>query len=114
MSNRRLLGRLAEDEAAEYLLSKGFTIVTRRCKLRSGEIDIVALDEDVLVFVEVKMRRAKTHRPEEAIGVFKLQALERAAEEYIRAMGETERETRFDLVAIDGEGLRHYRDVFRA
>jgi putative endonuclease len=114
LSNRRLLGRLAEDEAAEYLLSKGFTIVTRRCTLRSGEIDIVALEGDVLVFVEVKMRRAKSYRPEEAIGISKLQALERAAEEYVRAMDETERETRFDLVAIDSEGLRHYRDVFRA
>ena len=79
--------------------------------MAGGELDIVALDGDVLVFVEVKQRKADGYAPEEAIGVRKQHSLERAAEAYVREMGE-ERETRFDLIAIDADGIRHYRNLF--
>jgi putative endonuclease len=113
MPNLRRVGQIAEDAAAEFLAQKGYTIVTRRQKTKSGEIDLVALDGEVLVFVEVKLRNAPGYVPEDSIGSRKESALVRSAEEYIHAMGEHERAVRFDLIAMDADGMRHYLDIFR-
>src|SRR5580704_16792021 len=110
MDDRKAVGREAEDQAANYLLSLGYTLVTRRYKARHGEIDLVCLDGEELVFVEVKVRRASGYLPEESIGEAKLASLQRAAAEYVASVGES-REVRFDIVAIDADGLRHQKNV---
>lgn len=111
MSDVRSLGRESEDRAAEYLTGLGYTIVTRRTKTRLGELDIVALDGETLVFVEVKARLAPGYKPEEALGAAKLKALRQAIELYIAGMGIEPTELRLDLIAIDRDGLRHHKDV---
>ena len=111
MPNLRGVGRAAEDRAAEYLIGKGYTIVTRRYSSRSGELDLVALDGEVLVIVEVKERRAPGFAPEESIPEIKAQRLLAAAQEYVAAVGEGSREIRFDVVAIDRNGLRHHENA---
>lgn len=113
MPNFRHLGREAEDRAAEYLLEQGFTIVTRRYKARRGEIDLVALDGDVLVFVEVKCRRGPSDSPEAAIDEAKVNRLAEAAAEYAARFDCERRAARFDLIAVTPDALRHYRDAFR-
>lgn len=110
MPNLRRLGSEAEDRAADYLIQEGFTIVTRRYKTRHGELDLIALEGETLVFVEVKFRRAKGYLPEEAIGRAKLAAICSAAQDYLRDM-EERRDYRFDVIAIDVSGLRHHRDI---
>jgi putative endonuclease len=105
------VGRTAEATAADYLASLGYTIVTRRYKSRRGELDLVALDGDTLVFVEVKHRRAEGFVPEESMGRQKIDALVGAMHAYVEEMEVQERETRLDLVAVDEDGLRHYRDI---
>jgi putative endonuclease len=105
-------GKEAEAQAVDYLVSLGYTIITRRFRTRRGEIDLVALEEDQLIFVEVKARRGRDHVPEEAITRSKLEALNRAAHSYLEFIGEPERGYRLDLIAIDARGLRHYRDLF--
>jgi putative endonuclease len=98
--------------AATYLLERGYTIVTRRYKARHGELDLIALDGDLLVFVEVKARSAPGYVPEEALTYAKRQALFRAGQQYLAEVAlDPEREVRFDLVAIDRDGVRHYPDV---
>ena len=109
MSDLRRVGRDAEDRAAAHLLDQGYTIVTRRFSSRSGEIDIIAFDGDVLVFVEVKERRAPGYLPEEGVGETKIGRMRRAADDYLIKMGEIGREIRFDVIAIDSKGLRHHR-----
>ena len=111
MPSLRSVGRAAEDRAADYLREQGFTIVTRRYKARHGELDLVALEGDLLVFVEVKARNAPGYVPEESIGDSKRRALYRAGQQYLAEVGEQEREVRFDLIAIDQSGLRHHRDI---
>ena len=83
----RARGRDAEDRAAEFLLSIGYTLVTRRYVVRGGEIDLVALDGDELVLVEVKARRRASFRPEEALTGRKQLQLLRMAEEYVAETG---------------------------
>lgn len=111
MPSARRLGSHEEDEAARYLAREGFTIVRRRAKMRSGEIDIVALDGETLVFVEVKSRAGGD--AEAAIDRAKAHRLALAAAEYVVANEVSDRPSRFDLIAISPEGFRHYRDIFR-
>lgn len=111
MPHARSVGRDAEDRVADFLLAKGYIIITRRFKTAHGELDLVALDGDELVMVEVKARFAGGV-PEEAVGERKAGRLRLAAVEYLRKMEEPERAFRFDLVAVTPEGLRHYERVF--
>jgi putative endonuclease len=106
----RRQGSDAEDLAADYLIDRGYTIVTRRYKAHSGELDLVALEGDALVFVEVKQRHSGM--PEVAIGRVKIDRLFAAANEYCRANGIADRPFRFDVVAVDSEGIRHHRGAF--
>ena len=113
MPSLRAIGRKGEDAAAEYLLGLGYTVVTRRYHVKGSEIDIVALDGETLVFVEVKLRRAKGFVPEEGVDARKLKRISVAADSYLIEMNQSHRQARFDLVAIDSAGLRHYVDAFR-
>jgi putative endonuclease len=111
MSDRQAKGREAENKAAEFLLSLGYCIVTRNFRVRGGEIDIVCLDADTIVFVEVKGRFTPGYVPEEGIGRDKLASLRRAGREYLTRM-EEKRLHRFDVIAMDGNGLRHHKHIF--
>lgn len=111
MANLRQRGREAEDEAADFLIAQGYTVITRRYTTRHGEIDIVALDEETLVFVEVKGRFAPGFIPEQSIGADKLRNLNSAAKHYIRTTS-SKRPYRYDVIAMDGDGLRHYKNAF--
>jgi len=111
MPNLRGVGRKAEDWAAEYLIGKGYTIVTRRHKTKRGELDIVALDGDVLVFVEVKSRRAPGYVPEESLSRSKLDSLRTAIGLYISEMEIHPKVIRLDLIAMDNDGIRHHKDI---
>lgn len=110
MPNLRRVGAVAEDRAADYLIGLGYTLVTRRYKARHGEIDVIALDGETLVFVEVKARHAGGD-PEASIGDAKLGSMGRAASQYRIETEQTDRDWRFDIIAIDRTGLRHHIDV---
>ena len=114
MPDLRRIGADAEDRAADYLISNGYTIVTRRWSARGGEIDIVALEGDVLVFVEVKARGGRWATPEDAISQVKIDRFLRAVRQYAAAHDLLDRPTRYDVIALDDRGLRHYVDAFRA
>lgn len=112
MPNLRRVGRLAEDLAAETLLGKGLTIVTRRFTVRGGEKDIIALDGDTLAFVEMRCRNAPGFSPEETVGATKQAKMRRAASAYLEFAGERERDVRFEMVAVSTGEVRHIPDAF--
>lgn len=109
MSNLRALGREAEDRAANYLIGLGYTIATRRFTVRGGEVDLIALDGDVVVFVEVKLHRQTdpNSRPEDSVDDTKWERIHFAASAWLKEHG-GDPETRFDVVAIDGNEIRHH------
>ena len=111
MSDLRRVGGEGERAAADYLVGKGYTIVTRNYHSRRGEIDLVALDGDQLVCVEVKLRRTRGVPAEVALDHRKFERVMAAAEDYLQYVGEPNRSVRFDLVAIDPDGLRHHEGV---
>lgn len=99
------IGKAGEAIACRYLKLFGYAIVARNYITPLGEIDIIAEDGDVLVFVEVKMRRSDLYGlPEEAVNSRKMQKLTRLAQLYIKKKNLYDKEARFDIVSITAEG----------
>jgi len=112
MSRNRKLGSEAEDIAADYLIQKGYVIVTRRFRAKGGELDLVALDGETVVFVEVKQRTKGFVNPESAIDDRKVERIIRSACQYMLDAGLSERPLRFDLIAIGPKGIFHQEFAF--
>lgn len=114
MSHARRIGAEAEGLAARHLRDKGYVIVKRNYVGTHAEIDIIALDGEILVFVEVKYRkRGGWESPEESISPAKQKRLWKAAEQYLAEVVGKEQDMRFDVIAIQGEVVSHYVDAFR-
>lgn len=112
---RRQLGNSGEQLAQRYLESLGYRFVTRNWHCRAGELDLVMVDDDILVFVEVKARRGeRAGRAEEAISHAKAHRLLATGEWFVADHPEFQEMTwRCDLVAItytDGghPAISHY------
>jgi putative endonuclease len=110
MSEAHALGRSGEEAAAAYLKKKKFSLVCRGFRFQRGEIDIIAYDGDVLVFVEVKTRRGPDFGPPEAsVTPQKQRQIRRLAEAYLMLNNLGDIPCRFDIVALSPEGGRGYR-----
>ena len=95
-------GARAEALAADYLRARGLAIVARNFRTRFGEIDLIARDRDVLVFVEVRMRRSRRFGGAIAsITAAKRRRLVSAANGYLAMIGR-EPPCRFDAVVMQG------------
>jgi len=95
------LGRRGEEEAARYLRQRGWRILARSDRLKPGELDLVALDGQTVVFVEVKARTsAQSGHPSEAVGADKQRRLTRLALAYLKRHRLLDSPARFDVVAV--------------
>jgi putative endonuclease len=108
-------GAAAERDAAELLLAAGYEIVERNFRCKAGELDIVARDGDVLVFVEVRSRSDDDHgHAVEMIGRTKQRRVVRVARHYLAIAAPRFERCRFDVVAITAGEPVLLRDAFRA
>jgi putative endonuclease len=112
------LGSFGEALAEERLRGLGYIILDRNWRTREGEIDIIAKEGQVIVFVEVRTRRTRTFGlPEESITPRKQERLVKTALAYLEENALYEMDCRFDLMALEcsreGEVLRmdHFKDV---
>lgn len=114
---RQRLGRRAEDLVASHLRSRGWRIVARNARTRFGEIDIVALDRDTLVFVEVKAGRAGSasgpERPVLAIGPVKQRRIRALARAWLAGQRSLPayRAIRFDAVGVTFDAAGRVADL---
>ncbi len=114
----RLLGTCGEREAARYLRDRGLKIVQSSYRTNHGEIDLVAVEGDVIVFVEIKTRRQGT--PSEAVTLEKQRRLTLAALHFLRKHNLLEQRSRFDVVSIlwpdldQKPDIDHIRNAFKA
>lgn len=100
--NLRKVGYKAEEQAARYLINKGYKILAKNFTIRGGEVDLIAQDGEDLVFVEVKMRSSTAYGSAiESITPWKLQALQKTALFYINKVEWGDKPFRFDLVTMD-------------
>jgi putative endonuclease len=99
--------RLGEDKACKYLKKLGFRILERYCRKTYGEIDIVAIEKDVLAFIEVKTRTSNQFgSPLEVITYFKLKSLVKTAQYYKMTHHNLPESLRIDAVSVILNGDR--------
>jgi putative endonuclease len=99
------LGKLGENVACQELERRGYAILATRYRTRFGEIDIVAEEAGVLVFVEVKARRTMRYgSAAESIPAWKRRRIGAMALDYLAWSNRMNSPCRFDVVAIDGIG----------
>jgi putative endonuclease len=94
------LGRRGERIAERVLTGRGYEILDRNWRCPEGEIDLIALDGEALVFIEVKTRTSAFGHPFEAITPGKLSRLRRLAAAWLAARGPVRRATRLRIDAI--------------
>lgn len=105
-------GKAAERQAAEFLRDQGYIILKANYHTRYGEIDLIAREGDCLVFVEVKQRSSRRFgSPEEAVTVKKQQKLLLSAQHYLQDHP-WEQDMRFDMVALERDQCRLYRNAW--
>jgi putative endonuclease len=111
----RAVGTNAEQVAQRFLAKKGLTSIAQNFRCRLGEIDLIMLDKDCLVFVEVRYRAAKQRIAARlTVNVRKqLKLIKTAATFLARNPRFAQHSVRFDVVAVDGDTLDWIADAFR-
>lgn len=105
MTRERLeIGRRGEALALEEIRRLGYRDIVKNYRCRLGEVDLVATDGDVLVFIEIKTRKGRPLEfAKEAVNLRKQRQLSKVALNYIKANNYWDRSARFDVVAVSIE-----------
>lgn len=119
MMNDKEFGAYGETEAVKYLLAKGYQVLERNFRCKLGEIDCVAKDHEVIVFVEVKSRASLSHgMPYESVHFYKRHKLIKLAQYYLLSKyGKIDIASRFDVISVyqdeaGGICLQHMCNAF--
>ncbi len=106
--NKRTEGQKYEDAAAAFLEKHGVRILDRNFRCRFGEIDIIGIQNDVLIFIEVKYRSNNSHGTAiEAVGPQKQKTISLVSDHY-RAYKRhyADYQVRYDVIAIDNNTVK--------
>jgi len=113
------LGARGESLASDFLARKGFKILERNYRSRAGEVDIIARQRDLLLFVEVKTRRTgRRGRGVQAVTPAKLRRCVAAARVYVMKTRPRGMRYRFDVVEVtwddpDRPGIAWFENVYQ-
>jgi putative endonuclease len=114
-----ILGRRGESLAVQYLQAQGLVVLARNWRCDIGEIDVIARDDDVLVFCEVKTRTSvRFGHPLETVTAAKLDRIRRLAQRYVHDMALRSTPVRIDVIGVlEPMGscrIHHVKDVREA
>jgi len=123
MTNKKIAGRIGENAAEAMLKQKGYKILKRNFATKFGEIDLVAMDGEVLVFVEVKAKTgSRFGEPWEMVNKKKLERVQRMGEVYIQksqfSKPNFQTDCRVDVVGVwldrskNVEKIEHWEGVY--
>lgn len=118
-SKNKITGNIGEELACNYLLKKKYKIAEKNWRYSNqGEIDIIAIDDKTLVFIEVKTRKnTKFGLPIEAVNTYKLNKIRTVASMYLNQTDVKYSACRFDVVGIlENNGdleINHLLDVYQ-
>ena len=118
--NHKEFGDLGESLAEQYLLAKGFMVITRNYRTKIGEIDLIVKKENLVVFVEVKTRRTRSYgKGFEAVNFKKQQTLRRVADQFLaygKDLSKMNVSMRFDVIDVFVQGnepeINHIENAF--
>lgn len=110
-------GQQGEEIATQFLRSKGYAILDKNWRSGHKEIDLIARNGEVYVFVEVKARANTFYgKPEDAVNYRKIRNIISAADAYLRYYC-IDNPVRFDVITITGTiqkpYIKHFEDAFR-
>jgi len=120
MTDRKNKGDFGEGKACLYLANKGYNITARNFRVRTGEIDIIAVNDGRLVFVEVKTRKLfGMGRPSDAVNSKKKNKIIKTAQIYL-TLNPTEKQVGFDIIEVvitdsvfpDVIEINHFENAF--
>jgi len=118
MNYRQKAGKFGEDLAKDYLLKKGYGVIGENIKVSFQEIDIIARQGGITVFVEVKTRLSSVFgSAEDAFDLKKFNNLKKALEFYIYKNNLDENLVRLDFISVDisrqkkRAKIKHYKDI---
>jgi putative endonuclease len=111
------VGKYGEDRACEFLERLGYKVIDRNWRCSAGEIDVIAHDENCLVFAEVKTRtRVGFGHPFEAITSAKMRTMRQLVGEWCKAHQVSSAQVRLDAVSVLLTGgkvhIEHLKQVF--
>ena len=114
---RKRLGREGEEIAEKFLKKKGYKLIERNYRCKSGEVDLIVLDHKVIVFVEVKTRSDHSFgSPFEAVEARKQSKMIAAARVFLHERSLHQRDARFDVIGISWPGgkpiIEHVENAF--
>lgn len=109
----RKIGTEKEEEALLFLQNMGYKVLERNFQTKFGEVDLICIDEDCLVFVEVKYReKSDFGRAYEYVTPAKIKKIKKAAWAYIKKHAcHLPDSYRLDVIAIDGDEVSYFRNV---
>ena len=114
MAHHITLGREGEELAVAHLRKLRYKIMERNYRCKFGEIDIIALDNKALVFIEVKTRASQQFgSPQTGVTPKKQRQLTKIALSYLQRHRSFNREARFDVVAVEMESGQKHIEVIR-
>ena len=117
MAQHNELGAWGENVAREYLITKGYAIMEYDTRRGHFEVDVIALKDNLIIFVEVKTRSSGLFDPLDAITPQKIRNICRAANSFVRRYN-FHQEVQFDVIAIigtpeSGYEIEHIPDAFQ-
>lgn len=110
------IAKLGEEKASKYLTNKGYKIIERNFRVGYGEIDIIAIKNNILIFVEVKTRTSiKFGTPVESITRNKIKSLKKTCEFYKLLKPNLPEQMRIDAVSVllknSGIEIEHLENI---
>jgi putative endonuclease len=118
MTHNQRIGKFGEILAKNYLIRHGYKIIDTNVKLSYQELDIVAIKDNLIIFIEVKTRISQFYGPaENAFQFTKLERFRLGMEMYLNNKNLFNKEIRADLIAVDinhikkTAKIKHYKDV---
>ncbi|MGG4220774.1 YraN family protein [Paenibacillus jamilae] len=115
---RKAKGTMGEEAAASFLEHLGYRILERNWRCRSGEIDLIAKQEHILVFIEVRSRSSSKYgTPAESVTARKITQVRQTAAVYLHMNGIGDAPVRFDMISVRLSAetavvTDHFKDAF--
>jgi putative endonuclease len=100
MDNKRTFGNAGETLVCDYLEKKGFKVVARNYQTRQGEVDVIAVRDEILAFIEVKTRRNSYFPISNVVTYGKQKKITKTAKYFIVKNKIIDKACRFDVATV--------------
>jgi len=110
--NSKEKGNFGEFLAQKYLEKKGYKIIDKNFSTRFGEVDLIAIDGNYIVFIEVRMRSRSAYEPEESISIHKVKKIIKTAQIFLYKKKINSLNVRFDVISIMDNKIKHIQNAF--